>query len=224
MQNHEIMGLQPSKAWSVQGTWNFKQLQMDQMWSRSWRVIQPSHSVSHKTDKFDSQCMDQNYSFGIIQWKNPTKKAPLSQVQLQNVHFCLNTAFTGWRKRILCLFLLEKWSLQKHADVNNFLLIIFKLTKKFNEKESEREPRSCLYLPFFALLVSPHSGGTGECGIFLYIQDLASDLANSGRSWSWVVASFCCIRSGWPLVTPQQSGLDMDGQNGRPEAGFSFSQ
>lgn len=42
---------------------------------------------------------------------------------------------------------------------------------------------------------------------------------------SWVVvASLCCSRSEWPLVTPQHSGVDIDGHLGRPEAGDRFSQ
>lgn len=52
--------------------------------------------------------------------------------------------------------------------------------------------------------------------------DLA--LSKTACSCSLVVASFCCIRSVWPLVTPQLSGLDNKGQKGRPEAGFRFSQ
>lgn len=55
-------------------------------------------------------------------------------------------------------------------------------------------------------------------------QWLWAALSNRAFSCSWEVASFCCIRSAWPLVTPQLSGVDIEGHMGRPDAGFSVSQ
>lgn len=56
------------------------------------------------------------------------------------------------------------------------------------------------------------------------LTQLVFDLSNSCLSCSLEVASFCCMRSAWPLVTPQLSGVDIEGHRGRPEAGFRFSQ
>lgn len=62
-------------------------------------------------------------------------------------------------------------------------------------------------------------------GCLAHAEDLDFFCISSTCFISWVlVASLCCSRSAWPLVTPQPSGVDMDGHLGRPEAGASCSQ
>jgi len=59
----------------------------------------------------------------------------------------------------------------------------------------------------------------------VHAEDLTFFCISSTCFISWeLVASLCCISSVWPLVTPQPSGVDMDGHDGRPDAGEMFSQ
>lgn len=57
-----------------------------------------------------------------------------------------------------------------------------------------------------------------------YCADLNFCLSKSSFSCCSVVASFCCISSAVPLVTPQASGLDIEGLYGLPEAIRRFCQ
>lgn len=65
----------------------------------------------------------------------------------------------------------------------------------------------------------------GRVSFLAHAEDLAFFCISSRCPISWVlVASLCCSRSAWPLVTPQHSGVDRDGHLGRPDAGITFSQ
>lgn len=59
------------------------------------------------------------------------------------------------------------------------------------------------------------------CG---YCADLNFCFSKSSFSCCSLVASFCCINSEVPLVTPQASGLDIEGLYGLPEAIRRFCQ
>lgn len=59
------------------------------------------------------------------------------------------------------------------------------------------------------------------CG---YCADLNFCFSKSALSCCSVVASFCCISSAAPFVTPQASGLDIEGLYGLPEAIRRFCQ
>merc|ERR550534_862639 len=58
----------------------------------------------------------------------------------------------------------------------------------------------------------------------LYIFNFSIWIFCTSAICSFLVASCCCTRIASPLVTPQLSGQDIAGQNGRPLAGFMFSQ